>query len=376
MASNGGRQYAQLLKRIWSDPDWKRLTRDGQWMYELLISQSTINYAGVLPLTVRRWSNLAADATEVIVQAALGELSTARFIVVDWETEEVLVRSFIRNDELWKQPKMLATAIRHADDTSSLVLRWALHDELLRIPEHGSRGRLEGEAAELVAGFERPAPPETVTGSTPNVGVSIGNTQIGGPTHGNPGNPAKPQRATPGGTPTPTPSGTPPRGYTPSQGVGGYVSTEEEAPNTFQLSPAPAARLENSTQERARERENTRGPKIPNDGWKLIREAVPNTFPQATKTALALQAGQLLHAGTEPDIVREALKLWMAKPNAGPGLLPHLAADAIKAHTRTATPKRDAATEKALGWLALAPDLEPGDDPHQPNPLPALKELR
>lgn len=117
-----------------------------------------------------------------------------------------------------------------------------------------------------------------------------------------------------------------------------------------------------------------RGAKVPNDGWKLIREAVPNTFPQATKTALALQAGQLLKAGTEPDIVREALKLWMAKPNAGPGLLPHLAADALKA--RTATPKRDAATEKALGWLALAPDLEPGDDPHQPNQLPALKELR
>ncbi|NKS29304.1 hypothetical protein GS534_01005 [Rhodococcus hoagii] len=66
----------------------------------------------------------------------------------------------------------------------------------------------------------------------------------------------------------------------------------------------------------------------------------------------------------------------MAKPNAGPGLLPHLAADALKAHTRTSTPKRDAATEKALGWLALAPDLEPGDDPHQPNQPPALKELR
>ncbi|MDH6283134.1 hypothetical protein [Prescottella agglutinans] len=375
MASNGARKYAQLLKRIWSDADWKRLSRDAQWMYELLISQTTMNYAGVIPLTVRRWSNLATDATEPIVEAALVELAASRFIIIDWETEEALVRSFIRNDELWKQPNMLATAIRHADDTASVALRWELHDEFLRIPEHGARGRLDREAAALVAGFDRPEPSEPVTRDTSTPSVTDSHRQQGGGGDTNDENITKPHVAGHGTSHTATPTGTHAEGYPASEGVGGYVSTEGNTPFTSQLSTAPAARLENSTQERVRERDNARGRKIPNDGWKLIREVVPKTFPQATKTGLALQAGQLLHAGTEPDVVREALELWMAKPNAGPGLLPHLAADALKARNPQAGGKQPArgSAAKVQGWLALAPDI---DDDYTPNTLalPAARE--
>ncbi|MER5838121.1 hypothetical protein ABT116_47380, partial [Streptomyces sp. NPDC002130] len=63
MVTQGGRKYAQLLKSIWNDTDWRALSRDAQWLYELLISQSSMNYAGVLDLTIRRWSNLACDTT-------------------------------------------------------------------------------------------------------------------------------------------------------------------------------------------------------------------------------------------------------------------------------------------------------------------------
>lgn len=61
MSADGGRKYAQILKRIWRDDDWRQLSVDAQWLYTALLSQDSINYAGVLAITVRRWANLAKD---------------------------------------------------------------------------------------------------------------------------------------------------------------------------------------------------------------------------------------------------------------------------------------------------------------------------
>lgn len=322
MAADGGRQYAQILKSIWADTDWRSLTRDAQWLYQLLLSQSSMNYAGVLPITVRRWSNLAADATVSVVENALVELDAKRFLVVDWDTEEALIRTFIRNDGLWKQPNMLTTAIRHASDTASDRLRWALHDELLRIPAHGQRGTLEKEASALVGGC---AARDDVSHS---------------------------------GTHPASHSATPSEGIPASGGVGGYLSTEGDSPSTFQLPTPAAAQADEASHLRGESEienasEQPSGPKVPADGWSMVRD-VPGLkpMPQATKTALAIQAAQLLHAGSEDRHIRAALDLWLAKPDAGPGLLPHLVADVIKSET---TPVRGSAASshdaKVLGYL-------------------------
>lgn len=78
-----------------------------------------------------------------------------------------------------------------------------------------------------------------------------------------------------------------------------------------------------------------RGPALPIDGWKLVRTVIPENHPQAVKTALALQAGTLLKAGTPATTVEAALHLWMAKTNCGPGLLPSLVSEALKAANPT-----------------------------------------
>lgn len=127
------RAHARVFARIWADKDFRLLSEAGQRMYLLLLSQADLNYAGVLPLTERRWANLCEESTSDGVEGAVEELTNARYVVVDYDTEELLVRTFIRNDELWKQPKVLAVALREALATASRGVRAALADELERV---------------------------------------------------------------------------------------------------------------------------------------------------------------------------------------------------------------------------------------------------
>ena len=191
MSADGGRKYAQILKRIWRDDDWRQLSVDAQWLYTALLSQDSINYAGVLAITVRRWANLAKDMDPRRVESAIDELAAHRFVVVDWDTEEVLVRTYIRNDGLWKQPRMMGLAVRQALETTSQILRTALADELktmvLRI-DHDATSAICAEAVDKLS-------PPQVGGAEP--GPSAG----GGPGHR--------------------------EGVTPSSGVGTYVSSKE-----------------------------------------------------------------------------------------------------------------------------------------------------
>lgn len=103
------------------------------------------------------------------------------------------------------------------------------------------------------------------------------------------------------------------------------------------------------------------GPRVPVDGWRLVRDTHGiGSMPQATKTALALKAAELLHAGTDERHIRDALDLWMAKPDAGPGLLPHLVAEAIKTETapvRTAPAAGNSHDAKVVGYLDIGRSL-------------------
>ncbi|MFD6677516.1 hypothetical protein ACFWDA_24545 [Rhodococcus zopfii] len=80
--------------------------------------------------------------------------------------------------------------------------------------------------------------------------------------------------------------------------------------------------------------ERPAGPAIDVDGWKLVRDAIPANHPQATKTALALEAGILLKAGTPAEDIAAALELWLAKPNLGPRTLPSLVSEVIRNRDR------------------------------------------
>lgn len=90
----------------------------------------------------------------------------------------------------------------------------------------------------------------------------------------------------------------------------------------------------------------------------LVRAVLPaNRYPAAVLTDLRLRVGALLHEGTDPEMVREALRLWDQR-DGGPGLLPHLLADAAKSLNPRSEPKRQApASRKVTAALELAARL-------------------
>jgi hypothetical protein len=108
------------------------------------------------------------------------------------------------------------------------------------------------------------------------------------------------------------------------------------------------------------DRSGPRSKPVPPKGWKLVRSVIPDAHPQAVRTDLAMRAGALLDTGTPAETVEAALRLWLTKPNLGPATLPSLVSEVIKTATpqhRTPTNSVGAASEKALGWLAVGQKL-------------------
>lgn len=131
------RDHGRIMCSIWDDREFLKLDAAVQRTYFLLISEPSISNAGVMMLTLRRWARLAADTPIEVLEDHIRVLSDCRFLVVDWDTEELLVRSFIRNDGVVKQPHILLNAIRSVRHLRSPVLRVAVGRELARVGATG-----------------------------------------------------------------------------------------------------------------------------------------------------------------------------------------------------------------------------------------------
>lgn len=141
------RSYAAIHCRIWTDPDWRALDSDAQLLYLLLVSQPQMNLAGVLPLQLRKWASCVAGWDIADVAKALDRLRDDRFVLVDEDTEEVLVRSLIRNDGSYRIPNVLKSLLIAAEGTQAPTLRRALAVELGRLEP------LDGKKADEAAGW-------------------------------------------------------------------------------------------------------------------------------------------------------------------------------------------------------------------------------
>jgi hypothetical protein len=127
------RSYANVATAIWRDDDFRVLTVAEQHAYFLLISQSDISAAGVLTLALTRWASRANDATRASLRDALEGLQAHRFVVIDEETEEILVRSFVRWDGGYTNSKRRFSIRDAAAQVESGTLRRALAEEFARL---------------------------------------------------------------------------------------------------------------------------------------------------------------------------------------------------------------------------------------------------
>ena len=121
------RTEARIKTSIWnSDPEFISLPSSAQRLYLLLCSQSTINLCGVIALTPGRWARMAIDTSTESIEADLAVLEAERFVIVDRETEEVLVRTMMKHDHVLEIPKVRGAAIAQLETVISL----RIYDEI------------------------------------------------------------------------------------------------------------------------------------------------------------------------------------------------------------------------------------------------------
>lgn len=91
---------------MWSDGDWRALPVGSQHLYMQILTHSTLNYAGVADWRPGRLAALTSGRVAADVEADAQPLRDAWFIHTDHDTEEVLVRSFLRHDGVIRHPRL------------------------------------------------------------------------------------------------------------------------------------------------------------------------------------------------------------------------------------------------------------------------------
>jgi hypothetical protein len=150
------RTEARVLVSIWSDPDFRALGPDAQWAYMFLLSQPDLAHTGIIALRVRRWAQSADGMTAARLSEALRALERARFIVADRDTEELLVRSFIRRDKVFKQPQVFRAAADTVPQIASRTLRRVLLDELNRVAAESMVAQSTAILADMLSALAEP----------------------------------------------------------------------------------------------------------------------------------------------------------------------------------------------------------------------------
>ena len=136
------RSYAQIQLQIWNNDEFRQLSTAAQHLYFVLLSLPSLNHAGVGDWRPGRIAKLASDWSRADVEDAAGELIAGMFILVDEETEEYLVRSYVRNDPLMKQPNMATAMARKLAEVGSPELHGVVVHELKRL--HSESPELPG----------------------------------------------------------------------------------------------------------------------------------------------------------------------------------------------------------------------------------------
>ena len=130
---SAGGEYGKLYKSAWGDRDFKSLNEGEQALYQKLISQSDTSLAGVLTYAPVRWAGQTAGMTVTDIESRMAGLVEKRYAMVDLETQEVLIRSYIRNDSGWRSPRTMLGVAGAVRRILSPLLRAAVSVELQRI---------------------------------------------------------------------------------------------------------------------------------------------------------------------------------------------------------------------------------------------------
>lgn len=161
------RSYGVLKTTAWAPgSDFRQLDPLAQWAFAMLISQPQISNLGLLAYTPEKWARLAVGLTVEIVEGAIACLEAGGYVIVDVETGELLVRTFITHDKVWSQPKLVSNARK--------LIREVESDRIRSVLVERHPWLLDGSSKDEIAAFEEAR--ESLTEGV-SKGVSDGHTE-------------------------------------------------------------------------------------------------------------------------------------------------------------------------------------------------------
>ena len=167
------RDFAQIKLSIWNDDAFLDLSNNAQLLYFVLISHPTMNRAGVGTWHAGRLSGMCATWTRQDVERAACELIDGRFIVVDEDTDEFLVRTFVRHDGLMKQRNLATTMAREFAAVGSRAIKGVVVWELRRLHEEHPEFKGWGSDEALALLKKRSIDPSSDPSVYPSIHPSI-----------------------------------------------------------------------------------------------------------------------------------------------------------------------------------------------------------
>lgn len=127
------RDHARIQVAVWDDADWLKLDSSAQHLYWMLTSHKDLTYCGVLPYLPGRWTKLADGLTVPKIKASVRMLERAKYVVIDRDMSELLVRSYIRHDKVLARRNMGNACARALSKVHSQAVRDAIFHELARL---------------------------------------------------------------------------------------------------------------------------------------------------------------------------------------------------------------------------------------------------
>ncbi len=92
------RNFARISTSIWEDDDWRALG-PAQHVYLLILAQPKLTLAGCIDLKPKSWARMGGLTVGAVI-SALDTLDETEFVVIDEQTEELVVRTFTQHDNV------------------------------------------------------------------------------------------------------------------------------------------------------------------------------------------------------------------------------------------------------------------------------------
>lgn len=127
------RDHARIYTSIWNDPTWRKLDQAAQHTYLMVLSQPRLSYCGTLDFFPSRLASQVAGLTESKVRTAIRTLEKLKYLIVDRDTHELAVRSYVRHDGVLNRRNMGNAVGRALGTVVSQPIRDVILHELGRL---------------------------------------------------------------------------------------------------------------------------------------------------------------------------------------------------------------------------------------------------